>query len=117
MDRFDIAAQFICDDDTGPAKSDDKLFQKPLSRSDVSPWLPQNIENVSVGVHGAPQPDIHAAVWHNDVVQMPFVCHFARDFLSEASECAGGRKILWQSHILRTFPLELACALLSVPSS
>lgn len=85
MDRFDIAAQFICGDDAGPAKSDDKLFQKPLSRSGVSRWLYQSIESVAVGVHGVPQPDIQAVVWHNDVVQLLFICRLGRDFLSEAS--------------------------------
>src|SRR6056297_1296703 len=73
-DRFDIAAQFVRNDNTGLAKSGDQLFQKPPGRFGVSPWLHQNVKRIPAPIHGPPQPHLHAVDRHDDFIEVPLIC-------------------------------------------
>ena len=73
LDRFDIAAQFVGDDDPWFAKLGNQSLEKPLCCFGIPARLYKNIKNLSIRGDRAPQPVLLAADRNHDFVHVPLV--------------------------------------------
>ena len=73
LDRSDIAAQFVRDDDPRLTKPGYQSFEKALCRFSIPARLHKNIKNVSTRVDRAPQPVLLATDRDHDFVHVPLV--------------------------------------------
>jgi hypothetical protein len=73
LDRFDIAAQFVGDDDPWFAKPGNQSLEKPLCCFGIPARLYKNIKNLSIRGDRAPQPVLLAADRNHDFVHVPLV--------------------------------------------
>ena len=73
LDRSDIAAQFVRDDDPRLTKPRYKSFEKALCLFCIPARLHKNIKNVSTRVNRAPQPVLLATDRDHDFVHVPLV--------------------------------------------
>jgi hypothetical protein len=73
LNRPDIAAQFVRDDDPRLTKPRYKSFEKALCRFGIPPRLHKNIKNVSTRVDCALQPVLLATDRDHDFVHVPLV--------------------------------------------
>ena len=71
FDRFDVAAQFVGDDNPGFAKLGNQSFEKPLCSVGIPTCLHKNIQNVAICVDRAPQPMFLATNCDHYFVHVP----------------------------------------------
>ena len=71
--RFDLAAQFVGDDDPWRAELSNQPCQKALGGFCVAACLNQDVERVPIGIHRAPQPMFHTIDRDHNLVHVPFV--------------------------------------------
>lgn len=73
FDWLDVAAQFIGDQDPRRPELSDQPLDKPPCCPSVSSRLHENIEDVPVGVDGAPKSVFLASNWDSNLDGVPFV--------------------------------------------
>ncbi len=73
FDGFNIAAQFVSDDDPWFAKLGNQSLEKALCGFGISPSLYKNIKNVAICVNCPPQPMFLATDCDHDFVYVPLV--------------------------------------------
>ena len=73
FDRFDIAAQFVGDDDPWFAEVGHQSFEKSLCRFGITVRLHEDAKNVAICVDRAPQPMFPATDHDYDLVHVPLV--------------------------------------------
>lgn len=64
-DRFDMAAQLVCDDDARGAETGHKALHETPCRLGVAPRLDEYLQNISSRVNRPPEPVFHAADRHS----------------------------------------------------
>lgn len=73
FDRFDVASQFVGDDDPWLAKLNNQPCRKAPDGTGIAPCLLQNIKCVAVGIHRTPQPMFQTIERDHNLVHVPFV--------------------------------------------
>ena len=74
-DRLDIAAQFVCHDDTRFVKAGDQPGKETPGSFGISARLRKDIEHIAVCIHRPPQPDFDAVDRYHNFIKLPFVCN------------------------------------------
>ncbi len=76
LDRRDVAAQFVRHDHPRLTKLPDQSGEKAPGSPAVAASLNQDIENIVIGINGAPEPELPAANRDDGLIDVPLVTKF-----------------------------------------